>query len=64
MKKKDYRFDVGDKVMIKGTRSASIGVQEYRGEIVTIKSRCPFTYAYELEELPNLWSDGCFVKVD
>lgn len=62
--KKDYRFDVGDKVKIKVTKSASLGALEHQGEVVTIKSRCPFTYAYELEELPNLWSDSCFVKVD
>ena len=55
-----YRFDVGQKVRIRGGKSASVGVKEHAGKIVTIKSRCKFTWAYELEELDGLWMDSCF----
>ena len=62
---KEYRFNNGDKVRIVAKHlSASLGVHEHSGEVVTIKERCKFTYAYYLEELPNLWMDGCFEKVD
>ena len=57
---KDYRFKVGDKVRIHATPTSSVGVKEHDGKIVTIKSRCKFTWAYELEELDGLWQDGCF----
>ena len=56
-----YRFEVGQKVKIHATKTSSAGVKEHDGEIVTIKSRCKFTWAYELEELDGLWQDGCFV---
>ena len=55
-----YRFDVGQKVRICGGKTASIGCKENAGKIVTIKSRCKFTWAYELEELDGLWMDSCF----
>lgn len=58
-----YRFNVGDKVKIKATKTSSIGVKQHDGEIVTIKARCPFTWAYELEELDGLWQDRCFKEV-
>lgn len=59
-----YRFDIGDKVKIRATKTSSIKVKEHDGEIVTIKRRCPFTWAYELEELSDLWTDRCFKKID
>ena len=55
-----YRFAVGQKVRIRSGKSASVGVKENAGKIVTIKSRCNFTWAYELVELDGLWLDGCF----
>ena len=55
-----YRFAVGQKVKIRGGKTASIGCKESVGKIVTIKSRCKFTWAYELEELDGLWMDSCF----
>jgi hypothetical protein len=58
-----YRFKVGQKVRIRGGRTSSIGCQENKGKIVTIKSLCKFTWAYELEELDGLWQDGCFDHV-
>lgn len=58
-----YRFNVGDKVKIHATKTSSVGVKKYDGEIVTIKARCKFTWAYELEELDGLWQDRCFNKV-
>ena len=58
-----YRFNVGQKVRIRAAKTSSVGVKEHDGEIVTIKSRCKFTWAYELEELDGLWQDGCFVTV-
>lgn len=58
-----YRFNTGDKVKIKATKTSSVGIKRHDGEIVTIKARCPFTWAYELEELSGLWQDCCFVKV-
>ena len=57
---KAYRFEVGQKVRIHATKTSSVGVKEHDGEIVTIKSRCKFTWAYELEELDGLWQDSCF----
>lgn len=54
-----YKYKAGDRVRIHATASASTGCKEHAGEIVTIKTRCPFTWAYELEELPNLWAEGC-----
>ena len=58
-----YRFDVGQKVKIHATPTSSAGVKEHDDEIVTIKDRCKFTWAYELEELDGLWQDGCFEVV-
>lgn len=58
-----YRFDVGQKVRIRATKTSSIGCKENKGKIVTIKSLCKFTWAYELEELDGLWMDGCFEAV-
>ena len=55
-----YKFNIGDKVRIHATKTSSLGVKEHDGEIVTIKARCPFTWAYELEELEGLWTQGCF----
>ncbi len=60
---KAYRFSVGDRVRIHAQKTSSVGVHEHDGEVVTIKARCPFTWAYELVELPGLWQDGCFVPV-
>ena len=59
-----YRFEVGQKVRIRGGKYASIACKEHAGEIVTIKARCEFTWAYELEELDDLWMDGCFEPID
>lgn len=58
-----FRFNVGDKVKIKATKTSSTGVKQYDGKIVTIKARCKFTFAYELEELNGLWHDHCFQKI-
>lgn len=58
-----FRFNVGDKVRIRATKMSSVGVKEHDGEIVTIKARCKFTWAYELEELDGLWQDRCFEEV-
>ena len=58
-----YRFDVGQKVRIHATKTSSVGLKEHDGKVVTIKSRCTFTWAYELEELDGLWMDGCFEAV-
>jgi hypothetical protein len=58
-----YRFKVGQKVRIRGGRTSSVGCKENKGKIVTIKSLCKFTWAYELEELDGLWQDGCFDAV-
>lgn len=55
---RDYKYNVGDKVVIKARKNSSVGALEHNGEIVTIKARCPFTWAYELEELPNLWMES------
>ena len=55
-----YRFDVGQKVRIRATKTSSVGCKEHKGEVVTIKSLCKFTWAYELEELDGLWMDNCF----
>lgn len=59
-KKREYKFDKGDKVVIKVSRTATVGALQHNGETVTIKARCPFTWAYELEELDGLWTQGCF----
>lgn len=61
---RDYRFAVGQKVKIRATKTSSVGCEEHDGEIVTIKARCKFTWAYELEELDGLWQDGCFIAVE
>ena len=58
-----YRFDVGQKVRLHATKTSSVGLKEHDGKIVTIKARCKFTWAYELEELDGLWQDGCFEAV-
>lgn len=60
-----YKFSKGDKVRIVcKSSSASLGVHEHQNEIVTIKSRCPFTLAYELKEYPSqLWTEKCFERV-
>ena len=58
-----YRFDVGQKVRIHATKTSSVGAKEHDGKIVTIKSRCKFTWAYELEELDGLWMDSCFKAI-
>lgn len=58
-----YRFKVGQKVKIRGGKTSSVGCKENKGKIVTIKSLCKFTWAYELEELDGLWQDGCFDAV-
>lgn len=58
-----YRFKVGQKVRIRGGKTSSVGCKENKGKIVTIKSLCKFTWAYELEELDGLWQDGCFDPV-
>ena len=58
-----YKFQVGQKVCIHTTPSASVGCKAHDGEVVTIKARCKFTWAYELEELPNLWSESCFKPI-
>lgn len=58
-----YRFKVGQKVRIRGGKTSSVGCKENKGKIVTIKSLCKFTWAYELEELDGLWQDGCFDAV-
>lgn len=60
---KGYRFEAGQKVRIHATKTSSIGCKEHDGKVVTIKSRCKFTWAYELEELDGLWMDNCFVAV-
>lgn len=61
-----YRFNEGDKVrIVLKDPSASTGVHEHAGEIVTIKEKCPFTWAYEVEEYPcQWWADGCFEKAE
>lgn len=58
----EFRFSAGDKVRIHATKTSSVGVKEHDGEIVTIKARCSFTWAYALEELDGLWQDRCFKK--
>lgn len=58
-----FRFNTGDKVKIKAAKTSSVGVKLHDGEIVTIKARCKFTGAYELEELDGLWHDHCFQKI-
>lgn len=58
-----YRFDVGQKVRLHATKTSSVGLKEHDGKVVTIKARCKFTWAYELEELDGLWMDNCFVAV-
>lgn len=58
-----YRFEVGQRVRIRGGRASSVGCKENKGKVVTIKSLCKFTWAYELEELDGLWLDSCFDAV-
>ena len=59
----NYRFSAGNKVRIRAAKNSSQGVWQRNGEIVTIKKRCAFTYAYELVELEGLWHDRCFEEV-
>ena len=61
-----YRFKIGDRVRITARHpSASTGVHEHNGEIVTIMEKCPFLSAYRLKEYPDgWWKDGCFERVD
>lgn len=59
-----YRFNSGDRVCIRASKRGSIGVIAHAGEVVTIKCRCPFTWAYELVELKGLWQDRCFEEVN
>ena len=59
-----YKFKKGDKVRLCAGENPSVGLKEHDGEIVTIKDRCGFTLAYELEELPNLWHENCFEEVN
>ena len=58
-----YRFNTGDRVRIRASKTASVGVKEHADEVVTIKRRCPFTWAYELVELEGLWHGNCFEEV-
>jgi hypothetical protein len=58
-----YRFKVGQQVRIRAGKNASIDCQLNAGKVVTIKARCTFTWAYELEELDGLWMDGCFEAI-
>jgi hypothetical protein len=58
-----YRFTVGQRVKIRGGKTASVGCKENAGRVVTIKSHCKFTWAYELEELDGLWMDNCFEAI-
>lgn len=58
-----FRFNSGDKVKIRAKKSSSPDVKAHDGEIVTIKARCVFTWAYYLEELDDLWTDGCFEPI-
>lgn len=59
------KFNVGEKVRIRATKTSSDGVKEHDGEIVTIKAPCEFyAKACYLEELEGLWTYGCFVKVE
>lgn len=60
---KEYKFRVGQKVIIRAGKNASNGCKAHAGEIVTIKARCPFTWAYELEELDGLWSQSCLKAI-
>lgn len=58
----EYRFDKGDCVRIRSSTTSSTGVKTHANKVVTIKRRCPFTWAYELVELAGLWQDCCFEK--
>jgi hypothetical protein len=58
-----YRFAIGQQVKIRSGKTSSVGCKENAGKIVTIKSLCEFTWAYELEELDGLWMDSCFEAV-
>ncbi len=59
----NYRFSAGDKVRVCAAKNSSQGAQQHSGEIVTIKNRCTFTYAYELIELEGLWHDRCLKEI-
>lgn len=59
----NYKFSIGQKVRIRGSKTASIPCKENKDRIVTIKDLCTFTRAYELEELDDLWMENCFVPV-
>lgn len=58
-----FRFKEGNRVRIRNSKTASSGMKKHADEIVTIKSRCSYTYAYELVELEGLWQDCCFEEV-
>lgn len=58
-----YKFEVGQQVRIRGNKASSTGCKANKGKLVTIKGRCPFTWAYELVELDGLWSESCFEAV-
>lgn len=62
----EYRFKAGDKVRVcvDPANLPSVDALAHNGEIVTIKDRRSFTYAYHVEELPHLWSDGVFEKAE
>jgi len=58
-----YRFNCGDRVRIRSSECGSEGAKAHAGRVVTIKCRCPFTWAYELVELEGLWKDNCFEEI-
>lgn len=60
---RQYKFAAGDKVKVKASKTASNSCKENAGRIVTIKKRCPFTLAYEVEELDYIWHENCFEKI-
>ena len=65
--KEKLRFAISEKakIHVRKTRrkTSSIGAWEHNGETVTIKALCPFTYAYELKELNDLWENGLLEKI-
>jgi hypothetical protein len=60
---KVHKYRVGQYLKLRATKSSSDNLKQHHGEIVTIKALCPFTFAYELEELPGLWHENCFKGV-
>lgn len=58
-----YRFEVGQKVKVRGSKTSSAGCKALAGKVATIKSLCPFTWAYELVEYEGLWHDNCFEAI-